>query len=336
MNVLVTGGGGFLGRYIVKALLERGERVCSLGRSAQPDLVQWGVTVFIGDIADVGAVAHAAQGCDAIIHVAAKAGVWGEWDSFYKPNVEGTRAVLQACKRLGIQRLVYTSTPSVVFTGEAFAGADESLPYGKNWLCHYAHTKSIAEAEVLAANDMGKLHTVALRPHLIWGVGDNHLLPRIVQRAQAGRLRKVGDGTNRVDITHVHNAAQAHIQALDALNESTPDCAGKAYFLSQGAPVNLWEWIRDLLARLNIPPVTQSISAKTAYRIGAILEQGYQLLRLSGEPPMTRFLAVELSKDHWYDISAAKKDLNYTVSISTEVGLDELVKHLQTQRFDLS
>lgn len=328
MKVLVTGGGGFLGRYIAQALLIRGDQVRSLGRSPQPELERWGVDAITGDIADPDIVTKAATGCDAIIHVAAKAGVWGAWDSFYRPNVVGTRCVLKACERLGIQRLVYTSTPSVVFNGEAFAGADESLPYGKNWLCHYAHTKSIAEAEVLGANHLDKLRTVALRPHLIWGVGDNHLIPRIIQRAKTGRLRKVGDGTNRVDITHVGNAAQAHIDALNALGEPSPACAGKPYFLSQGAPVNLWEWMNQLLLRLNIDPITRSISANTAYRVGAILEPIYQLLHLRGEPPMTRFLAVELSKDHWYDISAAKQDLNYTVHISTEAGLDELVKHL--------
>jgi len=328
MNVMVTGGGGFLGRYIVAKLLERGDVVHSLGRAVQPDLAHMGVRVYTGDIAHADTVEQAATGCDAIVHVAAKAGVWGTWDSFYQPNVLGTRNVLQACQRLGIERLVYTSTPSVVFTGEAFAGADESLPYGCDWLCHYAHTKAIAEAEVLAANNTNRLRTIALRPHLIWGVGDNHLIPRILQRARTGRLRRVGDGANLVDITHVSNAAQAHIDALDALNATPSSCAGKAYFLSQGVPVNLWDWINQLLTRLQIPPVTRSISAKRAYQLGAILEQVYTYLHLPGEPPMTRFLAVELSKSHWYTIAAAQRELGYKVAVSTESGLDELVQHV--------
>ena len=331
MKVLVSGGGGFLGRYIVQKLLQRGDKVHSIGRTPQPELSAMGVEVFTGCITDRAAVRDAATGCDAIIHVAAKAGVWGSWDSFYQPNVIGTRCILQVCQQLGIQRLVYTSTPSVVFTGEAFAGADESLPYGKNWLCHYAHTKSIAESEVLAANDMQNLRTVALRPHLIWGVGDNHLIPRIIHRARTGRLRKVGNGTNLVDITHVNNAAQAHLQALDALDTNSAVC-GKAYFISQGTPVNLWEWVETLLERLQIPPIRKSISATSAYRLGNMLEKIYSFLRIASEPPMTRFIAVELAKSHWFNISAAKRDLNYTIETSTAAGLDEFIRHYKLNR----
>ena len=327
MKVLVTGGGGFLGRYIVRMLLDRGDFVHSLGRSPQPDLAEWGVSVFCGDIADPDAVLAAAKGCDAVIHVAALAGIWGSWQTFYKPNVIGTRSVLRACRELGIGKLVYTSTPSVVFTGSAFEGADASLPYGKNWLCHYAHTKALAEAEVLAANTGSVLRTVALRPHLIWGLGDNHLIPRIVQKARSGRLRRVGEGTNRVDITHVSNAARAHLNALDQLEAQPSCCGGKAYFISQGEPVNLWEWINQLLVRLDIPPVKRAVSARTAYGLGAVCEGVYRILHLPGEPPMTRFLAVELAKSHWFDISAAEKDLGYQVVVSNKSGLDELVEY---------
>lgn len=326
MKILVTGGGGFLGRYIIKALLARKDQVVSLGRRAQPDLESWGVEVCLGDVADSEAVLAAAKGCDAVIHVAAKAGVWGTWESYFQANVLGTRNVLAACREHGIQRLVHTSTPSVVFSGEAFEGADESLPYGQNWLCHYAHTKSIAEREVLEANDLTGLRTTALRPHLIWGVGDNHLIPRIVERARAGKLRKVGSGKNRVDITHVYNAAQAHVLALDALDSGT--AAGRAYFLSQGESVNLWDWVNGLLTGLGVSPVEKSISARAAYRIGAVMEVLYRLFHLSGEPPMTRFVAVELAKSHWFDISAAKRDLGYQVEVSTEAGLRELILDL--------
>ncbi|MBC2596096.1 NAD-dependent epimerase/dehydratase family protein [Ruficoccus amylovorans] len=324
MKVLVTGGGGFLGRHVVERLLARGLEVRVLGRSAQPELEKRGVEIVRGDIADATAVDRAVAGTEAVFHVAAKAGVWGPREEYFSANVLGTRHVLAACVRHGVGRLVYTSTPSVVFTGEAFSGADESLPYGKNWLCPYPETKAQAEREVLAASGHDGLLTCALRPHLIWGVGDPHIVPRLVDRARRGRLRIVGDGTNRVDITHVKNAALAHELAFDALEKGT--AAGRAYFLSQGEPVVLWDWINNLLSRLGEPVVKRRISARTAYRAGRALEWIYEKFRLPGEPAMTRFVAVELSKDHWYDISAARRDLGYASEVSTEAGLDELVE----------
>ncbi len=324
MAILVTGGGGFLGRHMVDLLLARGEKVRILGRSAQKDLAARGVEVIRGDMADAAVIDTAVAGCTAVFHVAAKAGFWGDYESYFRPNVLATRHIIQACQKHGITRLVYTSTPSVVFNGEPLSGADESLPYGEDFPCHYPETKAMAEREVLAANGQKGLLTCALRPHLIWGVGDPHIVPRIVERARQGRLRIVGPGTNRVDITHVKNAATAHLQAYDALPSGS--CAGKAYFISQGEPVILWDWINDLLARLGEPQVTGKISAGKAYCLGAILEKVYRFFRLKGEPPMTRFLAVEFSKDHWFDVRAAYRDFGYTPSLSTEDGLDELIE----------
>jgi 2-alkyl-3-oxoalkanoate reductase len=327
MKVLVTGGGGFLGRYIVARLLERGETVTTLGRSAQPDLEERGVRVVRADLADSTAVAGACAGQEVVYHVAALAGIWGSRESFVRSNVVGTRNVLEGCRRHQVKKLIYTSTPSVVFSGTALQGVDESQPYGSHFLCHYAETKAQAEREVLAANS-GQLRTVALRPHLIWGVGDNHLIPRVVARARSGRLRIVGDGRNRVDIVHVENAADAHLLAEKALDE-TGRADGKAYFISQGEPVELWAWINDLLRRLDVPPVEKRVSLKTAYRLGAVMEGLYGLLRLTAEPPMTRFLAVELAKDHFFDITAARRDLGYRANKSTEEGVVELVEHLR-------
>ena len=326
MKVLVTGGGGFLGGYIVRDLLERGWEVAVFGRSARPDLERNGVRVFIGDLSDQEQVHEACKGFEAVFHVAAQTGVWGNWESFYRPNVDGTQNVIDACQAQGVRSLVYTSTPSVVFTSEALKNADESQPYGEKWLCNYAHTKSIAEHEVLEADDPDGLRTIALRPHLIWGVGDPHLIPRIIERAKKGRLRIVGDGDNLVDITHVANAASAHLLALDALESGTG--GGKAYFISQGKPVRLWDWINDLLGRLGIPPVVNKISLKKAYAAGAVLEGIWKVLHLKDEPPMTRFVAVELAKDHYFNIEASRRDLGYEPTVSTEAGLAELVAHL--------
>jgi 2-alkyl-3-oxoalkanoate reductase len=327
MRVLVTGGGGFLGRYIVRRLLERGDRVTILGRGEHPDLTARGVATVRADLASSEQVIAACRGQDVVFHVAALAGIWGPRQAFFRTNVIGTRNVLAGCRRHGVPKLIYTSTPSVVFSGEALRNVDESQPYGSNWLCHYAETKAQAEAEVLAANGPG-LRTVALRPHLIWGIGDNHLIPRVVARARAGRLRIVGDGQNKVDIAHVENAAEAHLLAERALEESGR-ADGKAYFISQGEPVVLWEWINDLLRRLQVPAIEKRVSLPAAYRLGAALEGVYSLLRLRREPPMTRFLAVELAKDHYFNITAARRDLGYQPRKGTEEGVAELVDHLR-------
>jgi nucleoside-diphosphate-sugar epimerase len=331
MNVLVTGGGGFIGGYVIDRLLNRGYMVRHYGRSPRPDLADRGVTVYTGALTDLEALRQAAEGTDAVFHIAAKAGVWGPREAFYKANVHGTRSVLAACKAAGVKSLVYTSTPSVVFNGGPFRGEDESLPYGSGWLCHYAESKAEAEAEVLAAHANDGLKTVALRPHLVWGPGDPHLLPRIIARAKAGRLRIVGDGHNRVDISYVENVADAHLCALDALQQGR--AGGKPYFISQGEPVSLWPWINDLLVQLDIPPIKRHISLSTSYCIGAIAEGVWGTLRLRGEPPMTRFVATELGKDHFFNITAAKRDLAYTPTIDTDEGVEKTIHWLKQSSF---
>lgn len=327
---LVTGGGGFLGRAIVKLLLARGLRVRVVGRSPQPDLEKLGVEFVRGDLADPGIAAHAVTECETVFHVAAKAGVWGAYQEFHDANVLATRNLLSAARAAGVTRFIHTSTPSVVFNGEPLAGADESLPYVNPAKCPAAYPVTKAEAErlVLAADADG-FRTCALRPHLIWGVGDNHLLPRVVAKARAGKLRIVGSGDNRVDMTHVDNAAHAHLLALVALDAGR--ARGKAYFLSDGAPVTLWPWINGLLARLDLPPVTRRVSVESAYAVGALAEFAWKIFGRSGEPPMTRFVAVELAKDHWFDISAAKRDLGYAAVVDSEKALAELAAWLKTQ-----
>ncbi|CAI8309247.1 MAG: 3 beta-hydroxysteroid dehydrogenase/Delta 5--_4-isomerase [Opitutia bacterium UBA7350] len=329
MKVLVTGGGGFVGRHLIDRLLARGYFVRSFGRSAQPDLETQGVECHRGDLADAAAVTSACTGMNAVFHVAAKAGIWGSWNSFYAPNVLGARHIVKACRQHGIKRLVYTSTPSVVFNRRAFCGADESLPYGSRWLCHYAHTKAIAEQETLAAND-SDLQIVALRPHLVFGPGDPHLIPRIIEKAQAGRLRIVGNGQSQVDVSYVENVADAHLNALDALNSGK--AAGKAYFISQGEPVALWPWINALLESLGKQAITRTIPLPIAYSLGGLCESLWQILGRTNDPPMTRFVAVELAKDHYFDVRAAQNDLNYKPKIGMEEALKKTVADLRQRR----
>lgn len=326
MNALVTGGGGFLGRYIVEQLLERGNTVTVFARGEYPELQDIGARLARGDLQDAGAVKQACAGMDVVFHAAAKPGVWGAWDSFYIPNVIGTQHILQACQAQRVPKLVFTSSPSVIFNNAPQEGCDESVPYPAKYENFYSHTKALAEQMIVRANSE-ELLTVALRPHLIWGPRDAHLLPRLIDRARSGKLVQVGDGTNKVDLTYVEDAARAHLLAADALQPGSP-AAGAVYFISQDAPVNLWEWIHNLLQCLNIAPIKHRISLPMARAIGAAMEWTYRTFHLSGEPKMTRFLASELALSHYYDISRAKRDFGYQPQFSMEAALEKTLAYL--------
>lgn len=327
MKALVTGGGGFLGGAVIRLLLARGDSVRSFTRSRYPWLDELGVEQCLGDLSDPAAIGQAVAGCDVVFHVAAKAGVWGRYADFFATNVTGTQNVIAACRANGVPRLVHTSTPSVVHAGGDIEGADESLPYPPHFPAPYPETKAIAERAVLAANgpDFG---TVALRPHLVWGPGDPHLIPRIVARAKAGKLRRIGSRPVKVDVTYIDNAAEAHLLAADRLVPGST-VAGKAYFLSNGEPIDLWDFINRILALAGVPPVTKSVGVWKAKLAGRVLEGVYGLFRLAGEPPMTRFVADQLSTSHWYDISAAKRDFGYAPRVTLDDGLQRLAATLR-------
>ena len=325
MNILVTRAGGFLGHALCRALLAQGHAVASFSRSRHAALDALGVRQLQGDLADRDAVLAAfAEGFDAVLHNAAKAGTWGSQRSYFDANVTGTRNVIAACRAHGIGKLVHTSTPSVVHRAThpvEGASADE-VPYGEGVKAHYAATKIIAEREVLAANDAA-LATVALRPRLIWGPGDTQILPKLVARARSGRLRLVGNGDNLVDTTYIDNAAQAHLQALACLQPGAA-CAGRAYFISNGEPWPLREVLNGLLRAADAPEVRKTIPFRVAYALGAACEGAWSALPLSGEPPMTRFLAEQLSTAHWYSMAPATRDFGYVPKVSMMEGLERL------------
>ncbi|MEI8380575.1 MAG: NAD-dependent epimerase/dehydratase family protein [Planctomycetota bacterium] len=334
MQVLVTGGGGFLGKAIVTRLRSSGAKVRTLARGDYPELRELGAETRQGDIADADAVLNAAADCDLVFHVAAKAGVWGRYEEYHQANVVGTENVLSACRKLSISKLVHTSSPSVVFDGKDEAGINESAPYPEQYLAHYPKTKALAEQAVLRANGEQLpggtvLSTVALRPHLIWGPGDNHLVPRLIERARSGRLRRVGTGKNLVDTVYIDNVVDAHLLAAQKLQPDSP-VAGKAYFISNDEPVPLWGLIDRMLGCAGIRPVTRSISARSAYAIGGLLESIYNLLGKREEPPMTRFVARQLATAHWFDISAAKRDLGYQPKVTVDDGLLQLSEWLRS------
>ena len=322
MKALVTGGGGFLGGAMVRRLLERGDQVRSFSRGEYPELARLGVEQFRGDIGDVEPLLCAAAGCDIIFHVAAKAGIWGPYREFFRANVIGTENVLTACRTHGIRRLVYTSSPSVVFDGRDVEGGDESLPYPARYEAHYPRTKAQAEQMVLAANSP-LLATVSLRPHLIWGPGDNHLVPRIVAKARNNKLRRIGDRPCLVDTVYIENAVLAHLLAADRLSPGS-HVAGKCYFITNDEPVPLWGMVNRIIAAAGHAPVTHGISPGMAFAAGVICETLWTAFRLEGEPPMTRFVARELATAHWFTIAAARRDLSYSPIISLEEGFVRL------------
>lgn len=330
MKALVTGGGGFLGKAIVKRLVARGDSVKSLSRSHHAELDQLGVESIHGDLADADAVDRAVQSCEVVFHVAAKPGVWGEYHEYHLPNVVGTLNIIEACRKFDVPRLVYTSTPSVVHAGRDIENADESLPYAIHFETHYPKTKAEAEKAVLAAAGPS-LATVALRPHLIWGPGDNHLVPRIVSRGKAGRLRRIGKAEKLIDATYIDNAAEAHLNAADRLHPQSP-ISGKAYFIANGEPMPIWSLVDGILMAAGLPPVKKTVPFWLAYSASALIESLAYVLRTEGEPMMTRFVARQLSTAHWFNLEAAKRDLGYDPKVTTADGLTLLKKWFETQR----
>jgi nucleoside-diphosphate-sugar epimerase len=322
VKVLVTGGGGFVGRAIVRRLRECGHAARIFGRTARPRLASGGVEVVRGDVADAGAVRLACQGVDAVVHAAARVGIWGPREAYEHTNVRGTEAVLDVARAEGVRAFVYTSSPAVIFGRRAIEGGDESLPYPPRHLCDYARTKAAAERAVLDASD-GGFRTAALRPHLIWGPGDRSLLPRILHRAQTGRLVRIGDGSNLVSLSYIDNVADAHVRACERLAEDGAP-AGRAYFIAEPEPVNCWDFVDRLLGGLGAPRVRHHISLRAAYALGAVYEAAYTVLRLQAEPPLTRFLALQLGRSHWFRVDRAVADLDWRPRVGMEEGLKRL------------
>lgn len=331
MKVVVTGGGGFLGQALCRALRERDCEVVSISRGTYPGLAALGVRQAQVDIADFVGLAEASRGADALFHVAAKAGAWGDFRDYFDANVRGTRNVIAACRMNGIPTLVHTSTPSVAHRGHIAVegGTTETAPVATRFKAAYPATKALAEQAVLEANGDG-LATVALRPRLIWGPGDNHLLPRLAERARAGRLRFIGDGMNAIDTTYIDNAVAAHLAAFDALHgRPAARCAGKAYFISNGEPKPISDVINSMLRAAGAPIVDKLLPYRAGYAIGAVCERLWNWLPMPGEPPMTRFLAEQLATPHWYDMTPARQDFGYQPKISFIEGIKRLAESLR-------
>lgn len=327
MRVMVTGGGGFVGRHVVRALLDEGHQVSFLARSRYPEVEALGATGLQVDLCDPEALTDALADIDAVLHVAAHTDAWGEKEDFFRINVGGTRHVIEACRTRGIGRLVYTSTPSVVGYERDIENGGQDLPYAQRHLFHYPASKAEAEQLVLAANGP-ELATVALRPHLVFGAGDNHTLPGLVSRASANALIQVGPGDNRVDLTYIDNAAGAHVDALRALGGPEAACAGRPYFISNAEPVRLWDWIGVVLAALDLPGPRARVGLPTAMALGGAMEWVWRSFGLSGQPRVTRMIAAGLARSHWYDMEPARRDLGYQVRVDMATGTERTIQWL--------
>lgn len=315
MKTLVTGGGGFVGSALCRRLRDLGHDVTALGRRANPSLDAEGIRTVIQDLAQPDTVAGLSRlfaGVDCVFHTAAHVKMWGPREAFVRGNITATENVIAACRAAGVKRLVFTSSPSVIAADHDLRGIDESAPYPSRYRALYPETKAAAERAVLAAHG-DRLHTISLRPHLIFGPGDTNLVPTILQRARAGRLVQVGDGKNIVDLTFIDDCVAAHVLAAAALDER-PAAGGLAYFLSQGTPVSLWEWIGRVLALHDAPPVRRRISTTTARALAAVAEAVWKAGGFRSDPPLTRFLAAEMATDHWFNIDAARRELGYAPS----------------------
>jgi nucleoside-diphosphate-sugar epimerase len=324
-KVLVTGGGGFLGKAIAGRLVERGDQVRSLARNFYPELEAMGIDQIQGDISDARTVARACESRTIVYHVAAKPPPWGRYADYHQTNVVGTQNIIDSCQQRDQLRLIFTSTPSVVHNGRAIEGADETMPYPKQFNNHYAKTKAMAEQLVVRAS-CGNLKTIILRPHKIWGPGDNQILARLVARAK--KLKQIGDGKNLIDVTYIDDAADAHVLAADRLREN-PELSGNIYFISQGEPISAWSMINEFLKAAGCEPVEKKVPFRVAWVTGAVLEGLYRCFRLQQEPYITRFLAETVSQSNWFSIDAAKKDLGYAPKVTIEEGLRRLAKWLK-------
>lgn len=316
-KVVVTGGGGFVGKALCLALIKNDIEVVSLARGNYPELIREGVTHIQCDLsrATEDELLPYLKGVTTIYHTASKVSMWGRFDDFFATNVVGTRVLLNAAKKSGVPYFIYTSSPSVIADGTDLRGIDESYPYPEHFEGYYPATKAQAEQEVLAANSQRSFYTVALRPHLIFGPEDRSLIPAILKRASQKRLTQVGSGQNLVDLTYIDDCIQAHLKARQAL-EHNPAARGRAFFISQGDPVSLWPWINTVLEHHGLPPVARKISLPIALRVAKVMELIFRLLPAKFEPPFTRFLAHEMATDHYFSLDAARNLLGYHPSMT--------------------
>ncbi len=323
-TALVTGATGFLGGALCRRLAGDGWDVSILARNpaaAEALRTEHGVRVFAGDLADLPAVRRAVpSGTEFIFHCAAKVGSWGTRKEYYAANVTGTENLLAAARAAGVRRFVHVSTPSLCFRWSARRGFREDDPLPRP-ATPYAWSKRIAEERVRETCAAAGMEGVLLRPRAVFGPGDPHILPRMIETLRAGRLPIIGSGHTLTDMTFIENAVDALLLAAGTPAER---CSGRTYHVTNGEPVNLWEMLRGLAEATGVPPPQKLVPFPIAFGLGATLEFFARALRL-GEPPLTRYTASLLGRDATLDISAVRRDLGYVPRVSVRGGLEQFV-----------
>ena len=331
---LVTGGSGFTGSHLARALKERGDDLVVLD-VAEGCPVE-GVDFHRVDITDEGAVLGACQGVDVIFHNASFVQTKQiKVDLTWSVNLGGTENLLRAAQRHGIPRFVYVSSAGVVYEGRDIENGDESLPYASISISPYIDSKIAAEKAVLAANGSHGVATVAIRPHIIFGPDDRRFIPGLIERMQAGRMRyQIGRGTWLSDFTYVGNLVDGLLLADQALTDKSADsvAAGQAYFVTNGEPMPFWDFVKRVGSRLGLPPISFRVPYGPIYGIAAIAEW-IDSLRGGGtmrdDAGLTRFAIRYLVTHHYYSISRARRELGYSPAVSIEEGIELTCKHLE-------
>jgi nucleoside-diphosphate-sugar epimerase len=304
-------------------LLVEGHEVRLLLRRPKEGLSP-GFETALGHLGDPDSLSRAAEGVRAVVHCAALSGVWGPLSHYIENNAMGTARLIKAARQAGARYFVHTSTFSVVYSRGPQEGVDESRPYMADTAAPYAYSKMLAERETLLANGPG-FNTVSIRPHLIWGPGDRHILPRLVDRARRGRLFLFSGGPYLVEATYIDNAARAHLTALFKLAEGAP-VDGQAFFIGQGRPQDLNSLVASLLKAVKAPPVRAVLPPRLGRVAARTAEWIWGSLGLGGEPPLTSFALNHLIASHWPDISKARRLLGYAPEVTVEEGLERLAR----------
>jgi nucleoside-diphosphate-sugar epimerase len=318
-TAFVTGGSGFIGGRLVQRLVAEGTRVRALARSDRSTeaVTALGAEPVRGELADRASLAAAAAGSQVAFHLAAHLGTWGSREEFIADNVTGTENALAAAREAGVARFVHCGTEAALMAGEPLRNVDETAPLRPDSKALYSSTKALAEQAVLGANADG-FETVVVRPRFVWGKGDTTLLPELVSMAESGKLAWIGGGTQLTDVTHVDNVVEG------LLLGAREGRSGEAYFVTDGEPVAFREFVTALLETQGVDAPTRSVPAWVAGPAAAAAETAWRMLRLRGEPPLTRFAVWVSSQECTIDISKARSELGYAPVIDRERGLAEL------------
>lgn len=325
MTVLVTGASGLLGSAVARALVARGDDVRTLQRRPSGVI---GVQDVAGSLTDPDAVARAVEGAGAVVHLAARVSLAGPPAEFDAVNVGGTSLLLDAAERAGVRRFVQVSSPSVAHAGSSLIGVGAAPADPAQARGDYARTKAAAELLALDRDGRGGMAVVAVRPHLVWGPGDTQLVERVLDRAARGRLPLLDHGAALIDTLYVDNAADGIAAALDR----APDVHGRAYVLTNGEPRTVADLLIGICRAAGVRPPAWRVPAGLARAAGGLVETVWRLRPGTDEPPMTRFLAEQLSTAHWFDQRATRADLGWTPAVGLDEGFARLAAHYGGRR----